>query len=91
MTKVKVNKQHDYITIRVEWSKTSRVNMTWSRYGEKVSFLDVTDAQARMIMRLMKLPTGVKTNGEWIDRLAEKVAATTNAETLISTMQAARG
>jgi hypothetical protein len=86
MAKVRTNKQHDYITLRVEWSKESRVNMTWSRYGEKVTFIGMTDAHARLLMREMKLPRAYKTNGEWIDAVAKAAENTLDASTLYEAM-----
>ena len=90
MPKVNVNKQHDYITVRVVWSKELTINMTWSRYGEKVSFRGLTEAHVRPILRQMKLPSVYKTNGEWIDAVAKAAETAADANALLAAMTKAR-
>ena len=90
MPKVNVNKQHDYITVRVVWSKELTINMTWSRYGEKVSFRGLTEAHVRPILRQMKLPSAYKTNGEWIDAVAKVAETASDANELLTVMTKAR-
>lgn len=91
MPKVNVNKQHDYITLRVVWSKELRINMTWSYSGQKVSFVGLPESQVRVILKLMKTPFDTyQTNGPWIDAIAKMAETAADGAALIAGIEALR-
>lgn len=94
MATTKLITQHDYMTLRVNYSKETRIVLTTARYREKMTAtVDIDGAVLRRVLPAFAKSRNLvgpkfKTIGEWIARVKELAEAASTPADFVASLEA---
>jgi hypothetical protein len=88
-TTVNRKTEHDFVTLAITWEITTKLNLTWNRNGEKISYAQAIDPElAAKLLEAARVPNGEPTIGQWIEKVWECAARTRDPIELLTLLRA---